>query len=76
MTKDCSKSWVVLLAVTFMTFFVMGSIKSFGVLIPTMKEQLNTDTWIVGSCVAIILTWGYIIGKLHGLIVFSTVIKR
>ncbi|XP_072042921.1 monocarboxylate transporter 6-like [Amphiura filiformis] len=62
--KDTFKSWIVLAGVTFTVFFTFGCIKSFGVLLPELEEQLSTDTWIVGSCVSLMVAWGFTVGFL------------
>ena len=62
--KDSLKSWVVLFVVTFNDFFTFGSIKVFGVLLPDLKEQLTSHTWIIGSCISLMVAWGYTLGEL------------
>ncbi|XP_072035482.1 LOW QUALITY PROTEIN: monocarboxylate transporter 6-like [Amphiura filiformis] len=61
-SKDNATSWVVLGIVTFSLFLEVGVIKSFSVLLPAIKEQFETYTWVVGSAVSIILGWGSVIG--------------
>ncbi|XP_072021385.1 monocarboxylate transporter 13-like [Amphiura filiformis] len=62
--KDNAKSWIVLAGVTFTVFFIFGSIKSLGVLLPALTEQLASDTWIIGACISLMVGWGYTIGLL------------
>ncbi|XP_072035493.1 monocarboxylate transporter 13-like [Amphiura filiformis] len=61
-SKDNATSWVVLGAVTFSIFLEIGVVKSFSVLLPAIKEQFETYTWVVGSAVAISHGWGSVIG--------------
>ena len=68
--KDGKWSWIVLSMLTFMVFLEMGTIKGLSVLLPDMKEQLSSSTWIVGSCISIIVGWGYFVGK-FGLVLGS-----
>ncbi len=63
--KDTAYSWVVLVGVVFTVFFAFGVIKSFGVLLPELTEQLGTDTWVIGSFISLMTAWGYIVGKYH-----------
>ena len=61
--KDGVKSWLVLAVVTFIMFLEIGTIKSFSVLLPELKEQFDTHTWIVGSSIAVMTSFGFSIGK-------------
>ncbi|XP_072046348.1 monocarboxylate transporter 6-like [Amphiura filiformis] len=61
-SKDNATSWVVLGVVTFSLFLEVGVIKSFSVLLPDIREQFETYTWVVGSSVSIIIGWGSVIG--------------
>ena len=62
--KDGKWSWLVLCMVSLTVFLEMGTIKGLSVLLPDMKEELSTHTWIVGSCIAIITGMGYGLGKI------------
>ena len=61
--KDTAYSWVVLVGVAFTVLFVFGEIKSFGVLLPELTEQLGTDTWVIGSFISLMTAWGYTVGE-------------
>ncbi len=61
--KDNNTSWIVLAVVTFSLFLEVGLIKSLSVLLPDIKEQFATYTWVIGSSISIILAWGSIIGE-------------
>ncbi|XP_072024524.1 monocarboxylate transporter 2-like [Amphiura filiformis] len=61
-SKDNATSWVVLGVVTFSVFLEVGLVKSFSVLLPDIKEQFETLTWVVGSSVSIMIGWGSVIG--------------
>ena len=59
---DC-RSWIVLSVVTFSLFLEVGLVKSFGVLLPEIKKQFSTLTWVIGSSISIIIYgWGSVIG--------------
>ena len=60
--KDGGRSWIVLAVATFSMFIEIGTIKSFSVLLPDLEQQLDTQTWIVGSSIAIMTGFGYILG--------------
>ncbi|XP_072020215.1 uncharacterized protein [Amphiura filiformis] len=59
MVKDNARSWVVLAVVTFCVFLEIGTIKGFSILLPDLKQQLDTHTWIIGSSIAIMTGFGY-----------------
>ena len=61
--KDNAQSWLVLGVVTFGVLLEIGIIKSFSVLLPNIKEQLGTQTWIIGSAIGMITGSGYLMGK-------------
>ena len=63
--KDGKWSWLVLCVVTSTVFLETGTIKGLSVLLPDMKEELSSETWIVGSCIAIITGVGYSLGKMY-----------
>ncbi|XP_072036207.1 monocarboxylate transporter 13-like [Amphiura filiformis] len=67
--KDNATSWLVLSVVTFSVFLEIGTVKGFSVLLPDLKEQLDTQTWIVGSSIAIITAFGYLLGLSSGFFV-------
>ena len=45
------------------SFIAAGNVKALGVMLPSLKEQLDTDTWIVGSSISIVLLAGCLLGK-------------
>ena len=62
--KDSGRSWLLLAITTFSMLLELGTIKALSVLLPSMKEQLKTEAWIVGSSIAVIQGFGYTFGKL------------
>ena len=56
--------WFVVLACFMAEFVVYGTLKALGVLITAMKEDLNTDLWIIGSITAVHIGVHYILGML------------
>ena len=61
--KDSGRSWLVLAIATFSMLLEMGTIKAFSVLLPSLKEQLDTQAWIVGSSISITQGFGCAFGK-------------
>ena len=59
-----SRSWFLLAITAFSMLLELGTIKAFGVLLPSVKEQFETQTWIIGSSISIIQGFGYTFGKL------------
>ena len=66
--KDTKWSWVVLCVVTFTMFLEVATIKAFSILLPDLKEQLSSQTWIIGSCISIISGWGCVLGEYRKMI--------
>ncbi|XP_072020207.1 monocarboxylate transporter 12-like [Amphiura filiformis] len=58
MVKDSARSWFVLAVVTFSMFLEIGTIKGFSILLPDLKHQLDTHTWIIGSSISIMTGFG------------------
>ncbi len=46
--KDNSRSWLVLFSSSTLMFIETGVVKSFGVLLPDIREQFSTKTWAIG----------------------------
>ena len=63
--KDNGRSWLLLANVTFSMLLDLGTIKALSVLLPSMKEQFHTQTWIVGSSISIIQGFGCTFGELR-----------
>ena len=61
--RETARSWLVLGVVTFSIFLDIGIIKGFSVLLPELREQLVSQTWIMGSSIAILTGFGFVLGK-------------
>ena len=61
--KDTKWSWVVLVVVTVTVSLEVGTIKGLSVLLPELRDQLSSQTWIIGSSISIVYGWGYVLGK-------------
>ena len=61
--RETARSWLVLGVVTFSIFLDVGIIKGFSVLLPELKEQLVSQTWIIGSSIGILTGFGFALGK-------------
>ena len=59
--KSCRR-WMVLISCFFSKLFIQGIRKSFGVLLPTLEREFNTEVWILGSVVALFCAVGDFIG--------------
>ena len=57
--------WFVVLACFMAEFVVYGTLKAFGVLITAMKEDLNTDLWIIGSITSLHIGVHFTLGMLN-----------
>ena len=62
------KSALVFLSALSSMFIIGGNTKSFGVLLQSLKEQLDTDTWIIGSSISILQVAGCILGMLFSVV--------
>ena len=58
-----TQSFLVVVAAFSVTFMVSGGRKSLGVMLPSLKEQLQAETWIIGSSISIIYISGCMSGK-------------
>ena len=56
--------WMVLISCFFSKLFIQGIRKSFGVLLPTLEREFNTEVWILGSVVALFISVGDFIGMI------------
>ncbi|XP_072021555.1 monocarboxylate transporter 5-like [Amphiura filiformis] len=50
--------WLVLISCFFAKVFAQGIRKSFGVLLPTLQRQFDSEIWLLGSIVAIVCAVG------------------
>ena len=60
------RSFLVLVSAFSVTFLSTGGMKSLGVMLPSFKEQLEAETWIMGSLISIIYIAGCMVGKYGG----------
>ena len=71
--KDTRRSWAVVTATFLLMFIETGVVKSLGVLLPDIREQFATTTWVVGFAIALVPGFGSVICEYEG---FSSVITR
>ena len=57
-SMDKGWAWIVLIGAFIALFLETGVIKAFGVLLPTLRQQLETDTWLVGLSIALMPGFG------------------
>ena len=62
---DTGHAWLILFAVSTFFFLSEGFRKSLSILLPTLKDQFETHTWLIGIMLA--LTHGIrdVLGKLY-----------
>ena len=48
------QKYIVLFCVTVVLTFDTGIMKSLGVLLPTLREQLVTKTWVIGLAISLL----------------------
>ena len=60
---DAGWSWMVLLGAHISFFLWEGLCKGLGVLLPTLTEQFDTETWPVGWAIGLMLAARGISGK-------------
>ena len=51
---DKSWAWLVCLGSFVALFLETGMVKALGVLLPTLREQFATQTWIIGLIISIV----------------------
>ena len=53
---DSGQAWLILLAISIVDFLSQGLKKALSVLLPTLRDQFKTHTWMIGTIIA--LTYG------------------
>ena len=56
--------WAAVLAMWARTFAWMGIVKGVGVMLPTLQQQFDTETWIIGWITSMLFTVSGLIGML------------
>ena len=59
--KDQGRSWIVLVAASFLQLIETGMVKCLGVLLIDIREQFSTHTWIIGLAISLSPGFGSII---------------
>ena len=66
--KDSGRSWAVAVATFLLMFIETGVVKSLGVLLPDIREQFATKTWVIGFAISLVPGFGSMICEYdHGL---------
>ena len=55
--------WVTVLTLWSNNFIWVGIIKGLGIMLPTLQQQLTTQTWIIGWITAMVVATGGFVGK-------------
>ena len=61
--KEGGWAWMVMLGAFISTFLETGIVKALGVLLPVLRDQFATDTWVIGLSIALIPGFGALICK-------------
>ena len=56
--KDGGWAWMVLLGAFISMFLETGIVKAFGVLLPVIRDEFSTDTWVIGLSISLIPGFG------------------
>ncbi|XP_072017430.1 monocarboxylate transporter 11-like [Amphiura filiformis] len=67
--KDTAASWLVVASVTLAHFIEQGLIKSLSVLLPDIREQFTTYTWVIGWSISFVSGWGCVLGLASNILV-------
>ena len=59
--KDSKRSWMVAVVTFVLMFLENGVVKSLGVLLPDIREQFATKTWVVGLAIAFVPGLGSVV---------------
>ena len=61
---DSGQAWLILLAVYIILFLSEGLWKALSVLLPTLRDQFETHTWLIGIMIALLHGVKDFVGKL------------
>ena len=64
MEKDTKWSWIISVCAFIAMFLETGTVKSLGVLLPELRQQFGTHTWVIGLAIAILPGFGAVSCKL------------
>ena len=59
--RDVGRSWLILFGASCLMFVETGVVKSLGVLLPSIREQMATKTWVVGFAISLTPGFGSIV---------------
>ena len=62
--QDGGWGWVLVFSSAVAEFIVVGSLKAFGVLLVTMKNDFEEDLWVIGTINSLHLGVQFILSKL------------
>ena len=61
--KDSGWSWIVSLGAFVAMMLETGMVKCLGVLLPDLREQFSTDTWVIGLAISLAPGFGAVTCK-------------
>ena len=62
---DSGQAWLILLAAAIVFFLGEGLRKALSVLLPTLRDQFETNTWLIGIIIALMHGVKDFVGKLQ-----------
>ena len=62
---DSGQAWLILYATSTILFLSEGLRKALSVLLPTLQDQFETHTWLIGIMIALMHGIKDFVGKLH-----------
>ncbi|XP_072023377.1 monocarboxylate transporter 11-like [Amphiura filiformis] len=60
MAKDQGWAWIITLASFISMALTTGTVKSLGVMLPTLREQFSTQTWVIGLSISLTTAFGIV----------------
>ena len=62
-SKDNTWSWWISLGAFIIYFLSAGMIKGLGVMLPVLREQFTTQTWVIGMIISLVTGFGSVACK-------------
>ncbi|XP_072039691.1 monocarboxylate transporter 13-like [Amphiura filiformis] len=66
MAKDRGWAWIITLTSFIATALLTGTVKSLGVMLPTLRQQFSTQTWVIGLSISLTTAFGVVTCPLAG----------
>ncbi|XP_071791115.1 monocarboxylate transporter 12-like isoform X2 [Asterias amurensis] len=66
--NNARSGWLAVLALWTQTFVYIGIVKGVGIMLPTLRYQFQTQTWVIGWMAALILATSGLVGPFAGVL--------